>query len=172
MAKTDVILVKPISGLGGESDQVTVAAGYARNYLIPEGYAIPVTKANKRQLEVLQARKVARESRELNAATELAASLEKLLLTLQARTGEDGRLFGSVTAANISTELKQQFDVDVDRRKIHLESPIKTLGDHTVELRLHGEITAGLRVKLESINQAAAEQEATSTEEASAEASA
>jgi large subunit ribosomal protein L9 len=83
MAKTDVILVKPISGLGGESDQVTVAAGYARNYLIPEGYAIPVTKANKRQLEVLQARKVARESRELNAATELAASLEKLLLTLQ-----------------------------------------------------------------------------------------
>jgi large subunit ribosomal protein L9 len=77
-----------------------------------------------------------------------------------------------VTAANISTELKQQFDVDVDRRKIHLESPIKTLGDHTVELRLHGEITAGLRVKLESINQAAAEQEATSTEEASAEASA
>lgn len=172
MAKTDVILVKPISGLGGESDQVTVAAGYARNYLIPEGYAIPVTKANKRQLEVLQARKVARESRELNAATELAASLEKLLLTLQVRTGEDGRLFGSVTAANISTELKQQFDVDVDRRKIHLESPIKTLGDHTVELRLHGEITAGLRVKLESINQAAAEQETTSTEEASAEASA
>ncbi len=159
MAKTEVILVKPISGLGGESDQVQVAAGYARNYLIPEGLAIPVTAANKRQLEVLQARRTARESRELNAATELAGSLSKLLLTLKVRTGEDGRLFGSVTAANISTELKQQFDVDVDRRKIHLTEPIKTLGEHKVDLRLHGEITAELRVKVESINQVAAESE-------------
>lgn len=170
MAKTDVILVKPISGLGGESDQVKVAAGYARNYLIPEGLAIPVTSANKRQLEVLKARKMARESRELNAANELAASLSKLLLTLEVRTGEDGRLFGSVTAANISTELKQQFEVDVDRRKIHLENPIKTLGEHVVELRLHGEITAQLRVKVGSINQVAAEEEAASTEEKPAEA--
>jgi large subunit ribosomal protein L9 len=112
-----------------------------------------VTKANKRQLEVLKARKIARESRELSAATELAGSLSKLLLTLKARTGEDGRLFGSITAANISTELKQQFDVDIDRRKIHLESPIKHLGEHTADLRLHGDITAQLRVKLVSINQ-------------------
>ena len=154
MAKKEVILVKPISGLGGESDQVEVAAGYARNYLIPEGLAIPVTKANRRQLEVLKARKIARESRELSAATELAGSLSKLLLTLKARIGEEGRLFGSITAANISTELKQQFDVDVDRRKIHLESPIKHLGEHSVDLRLHGDISAKLRVKLVSINQA------------------
>ena len=167
MAKTEVILVKPISGLGGESDQVQVAAGYARNYLIPEGLAIPVTAANKRQLEVLSARKVARESRELNAANELAASLSKLLLSLQVRTGEDGRLFGSVTAANISTELKQQFDVDVDRRKIHLESPIKTLGEHSVDLRLHGEISAQLRVKIDSINQAATEEAAEPAEKTS-----
>tara|TARA_A100001037_G_scaffold304243_1_gene340429 strand:+ start:1485 stop:1997 length:513 start_codon:yes stop_codon:yes gene_type:complete len=159
MAKTQVILVRPVSGLGGESDQVEVAAGYARNYLIPEGIAIPVTEANRRQLEVLKARKVARESRELNAANELAASLSKLLLTLKVRTGEDGRLFGSVTAANISTELKQQFDVDVDRRKIHLDQPIKVLGDHSVELRLHGEITAELKVKVESINQVSVEPE-------------
>ena len=159
MAKTQVILVRPVSGLGGESDQVEVAAGYARNYLIPEGIAIPVTEANRRQLEVLKARKVARESRELNAANELAASLSKLLLTLKVRTGEDGRLFGSVTAANISTELKQQFDVDVDRRKIHLDQPIKVLGDHRVELRLHGEITAELKVKVESINQVSVEPE-------------
>ena len=159
MAKTQVILVRPVSGLGGESDQVEVAAGYARNYLIPEGIAIPVTEANRRQLEVLKARKVARETRELNAANELAASLSKLLLTLKVRTGEDGRLFGSVTAANISTELKQQFDVDVDRRKIHLDQPIKVLGDHRVELRLHGEITAELKVKVESINQVSVEPE-------------
>ncbi len=170
MAKTEVILVKPISGLGGESDQVQVAAGYARNYLIPEGLAIPVTAANKRQLEVLKARKVARESRELNAANELAGSLSKLLLSLQVRTGEDGRLFGSVTAANISTELKQQFDVDVDRRKIHLESPIKTLGEHLVDLRLHGEITAQLRVKIDSINQAATEEAAAEPAEKTSEA--
>jgi len=159
MAKTQVILVRPVSGLGGESDQVEVAAGYARNYLIPEGIAIPVTEANRRQLEVLKTRKVARESRELNAANELAASLSKLLLSLKVRTGEDGRLFGSVTAANISTELKQQFDVDVDRRKIHLDQPIKVLGNHSVELRLHGEITAELKVKVESINQVSVEPE-------------
>ncbi|MCS1407108.1 MAG: 50S ribosomal protein L9 [Verrucomicrobia subdivision 3 bacterium] len=166
MAKIEVVLVKPISGLGKESDQVQVAAGYARNYLIPEGFAIPVTEANKRQLAVLKMRQIARESRELNAANELVASLSKLLLTLKVRTGENGRLFGSVTAANISTELKQQFDVDVARRKIHLENPIKKLGEYVVELRLHGEITAELRVKVESINQAAVG-EAANTAEAS-----
>lgn len=159
MATTEVILVKPIIGLGGESDQVQVAAGYARNYLIPEGFAIPANKANKRQLEVLKVRKMARESRELNAAKELSASLSQLILTLKVRTGEGGRLFGSVTAANISTALKQQFEVEVDRRKIHLESPIRNLGEHVVELHLHGEIMGKLRVKLESINQLATEDE-------------
>lgn len=159
MARTEVILVKPIIGLGGESDQVQVAAGYARNYLIPEGFAIPANKANKRQLEVLKVRKMARESRELNAATELAASLSQLLLTLKVRTGEGGRLFGSVTAANIASALKQQFEVEIDRRKIHLENPIKTLGEHLVQLHLHGEITGQLRVKLESINQLPAKEE-------------
>ncbi len=155
MAKVEVVLVKPVSGLGSESDQLQVAAGYARNYLIPEGLAIPVTTANKRQLEVLKSRRVNREMCELNAANELAASLAKLILALKVRTGENGQLFGSVSAANISTELKQQFDVDVDRRKIHLENPIKKLGEYVVELKLHGKITAELRVKVESINQAA-----------------
>ena len=153
MAKKELILVKPVSGLGGESDRCQVAAGYARNYLIPQGLAIPATAANKRQLEVLKARRLNREMCELNAATELSSSLSKLILTLKARTGEKGRLFGSVSASNIAAELKQQFDVDVDRRKIHLENPIKEIGEYVVELKLHGKVTAELRVKVESANQ-------------------
>lgn len=153
MAKKEVILVKPVSGLGGESDRCQVAAGYARNYLIPQGLAIPATATNKRQLEVLKARRLNREMCELNAATELSSSLSKLILTLKARTGERGRLFGSVSASHIAAELKQQFDVDVDRRKIHLENPIKELGEYVVELKLHGKVTAELRVKVESLNQ-------------------
>ena len=153
MAKKEVILVKPVAGLGGESDRFQVAAGYARNYLIPQGLAIPATAANKRQLEVLKARRLNREMCELNAATELSSSLSKLILTLKARAGERGRLFGSVSAGKISAELKQQFDVDIDRRKIHLENPIKELGEYVVELKLHGKVSAELRVKVEGVNQ-------------------
>lgn len=167
MAKKEVILVKPVSGLGGESDRCQVTAGYARNYLIPQGLAIPATAANKRQLEALKARRLNREMCELNAATELSSSLSKLILTLKARAGERGRLFGSVSASNIAAELKQQFDVDVDRRKIHLENPIKELGEYVVELKLHGQVTAELRVKVESANQAKANDDAKETASAS-----
>ena len=163
MAKKEVILVKPVAGLGGESDRFQVAAGYARNYLIPQGLAIPATAANKRQLEALKARRLNREMCELNAATELSSSLSKLILTLKARTGERGRLFGSVSASHIAAELKQQFDVDVDRRKIHLENPIKELGEYVVELKLHGKVAAELRVKVESANQADADAKETAS---------
>ena len=155
MAKAEVILVRPVSGLGSESDRVEVTAGYARNYLIPGGYAVPLTASNRRRLEVLKARRIERESREVEAANELATSLSKLILTLKVRTGENGRLFGSVTPAKIAIELKQQFDVDIDKRKIHLEDPIKELGEFGVDLKLHGEIIAALKVRVESINQPA-----------------
>ena len=153
MAKTEVILIKNIVGLGGESDQVKVAAGYARNFLIPQGHAIPLSAGNKRRLEALRQRRAEREAHELNAMTELAKSLQKLVLTVKVKTGEDGKMFGHVTNGMIADELKHQFDISIDKRKIHTESGgIKKLGDHEVEMSLHADVKGTLRVKVESLN--------------------
>lgn len=150
MAKTEVILIQNIVGLGAESDQVKVAAGYARNFLFPQRLAIPLTGANKRRLEVLRQRRAEREAAELNAMTELAASIGKLLLKITVKTGDDGKMFGAVTAGSIADELKTQFAIALDKRKIHLDHPIRALGDHEIELRLHPDVQAKLKVLVES----------------------
>ncbi|MBM3838367.1 MAG: 50S ribosomal protein L9 [Verrucomicrobia bacterium] len=150
MPKTQVILTHNVIGLGAESDQVKVAAGFARNYLFPQGLAIPLTGANKRRLEVLRQRRAEREAHDLNSMTELSQSLSKLTLVLAVKTGEDGKMFGSVTAGTIADELKHQFEAAVDKRKIHLPQPIKKLGDYEVELRLHADVTTTLKVRVES----------------------
>lgn len=150
MAKTEVILTHNIVGLGGESDQVRVAAGYARNYLFPQGLAIPLTGSNKRRLESLKQRRAAREAHELNAMTELAKSISKLLCVLTVKTGEDGKMFGTVTTGMIADQLKTQFEITLDKRKIHLEQPIRTLGEHEVELRLHADVITTVKVRVES----------------------
>ncbi len=136
--KTEVILTSNIVGLGAESDQVKVAAGYARNYLFPQHLAIPLTHANKRRLESLKQRRAEREAHEFNTMSELAKGVTKLICVIKVKTGEDGKIFGTVTAGMISDELKHQFDITLDKRKIHTEHPIRALGDHDVELcRLH-----------------------------------
>lgn len=152
MAKTEVILIQNIVGLGAESDHVKVAAGYARNYLLPQGLAIPLTAANKRRLEALRQRRAEREATELNAMTELAASIGKLLLKLSVKTGDDGKMFGSVTAGTIADELKTQFAIALDRKKIHLEQSIRSLGEHEIEMHLHPDVNAKLKVLIESSN--------------------
>jgi large subunit ribosomal protein L9 len=150
MSKTEVILTHNIVGLGAESDQVKVAAGYARNYLFPQGFAIPLTGANKRRIEALKQRRATREGEELNHMTELSKSLSKLIAVLSVKTGEDGKMFGSVTSGAIADQLKTQFDVALDKKKIHLEHPIRTLGEHEVELRLHHDVVTTLKVRVES----------------------
>jgi large subunit ribosomal protein L9 len=152
MPKTEVILTHNIVGLGGESDQVKVAAGYARNYLFPQGFAIPLTGANKRRIESLKQRRAAREADELNHMTELSRSLSKLIAVVGVKTGEDGKMFGSVTSGTIADQLKTQFDVSLDKKKVHLEQPIRTLGEHEVELRLYHGVVTKLKVRVESIN--------------------
>lgn len=154
MPKTEVILTHNIVGLGGESDQVKVAAGYARNYLFPQGLAIPVTGTNKRRLEVLRQRRAEREAHEFNSMSELAKSITKLTCVVKVKSGEDGKLFGSVTSGTIADELKHQFDISLDKKKIHLEHPLRALGEHDVELRLHSDVKATLKVKIESSNPA------------------
>ncbi|MBI4663187.1 MAG: 50S ribosomal protein L9 [Verrucomicrobia bacterium] len=150
MPKTEVILTSNVVGLGAESDQIKVAAGFARNYLFPQGLAIPLTSANKRRLEVLRQRRAEREAHELNTMTELGSSLSKLTLVIAVKTGEDGKMFGSVTAGTIAEELKHQFEATVDKRKIHLPQAIKKLGDYDVELRLHADVVTTLKIRVES----------------------
>jgi large subunit ribosomal protein L9 len=152
MAKTEVILTHNIVGLGGESDQVKVAAGYARNYLLPQGYAVPLNGANKRRLESLKQRRAEREAHEFNTMSELAKGVAKLICLVKVKTGDDGKLFGTVTPGMIADELKHQFDIVLDKKKIHLETPIRTLGEHEVELRLHAELKSTLKVRVESLH--------------------
>jgi large subunit ribosomal protein L9 len=158
--KTEVILTSNIVGLGAESDHVKVAPGYARNYLFPQRLAIPLTQANKRQIEALQKRRAEREAHEFNTMSELAKAMANLVCVLTVKTGEDGKLFGAVTSGMIADELKHQFDVSLDKRKIHLDQPIKALGEYEIELHLHSDVKGKLKVRVESSTPVAAPAEA------------
>ena len=160
MAKTEVILTHNIVGLGGESDNVRVAAGYARNYLFPQRLAVPVTGANKRQIEALKQRRAEREAHEFNTMTELSKALSKMICVIKVKTGEEGKLFGAVTAGMIADELKHQFDIALDKKKIHLEHSIRTTGEYEVELNLHHDVKGTLKVRVESTTPAVAVAEA------------
>jgi large subunit ribosomal protein L9 len=152
MAKTEVILIQNVVGLGGESDQVKVSTGYARNYLVPHGMAIPVSQSNKRRLEVLRQRRAEREAKELNTMAELGKSLAKVTLTIAVKTGDDGKMFGSVTSGTIADALKTQLDVTLEKRKIHLEKAIHTLGEYEIELRLHPDVRSSFKLIVKSAN--------------------
>ena len=156
MAKTEVILTHNIVGLGGESDNVRVAAGYARNFLFPQRLAVPVTSANKRQIEALKQKRAEREAHEFNHMTDLAKALQKLVCVVKVKTGEDGKLFGSVTSGTIADELKHQFDITLDKKKIHLEHAIRAVGEFEVQLNLHAEVKGTLKVRVESTTPIAA----------------
>ena len=162
--KTEVILTSNIIGLGGESDQVKVASGYARNYLFPQGLAIPLTQSNKRRIEALKQRRAEREAHEFNTMSELAKGVTKLICVIKVKTGEDGKMFGTVTAGMIADELKHQFDITLDKRKIHLAHPIRTIGEQEVELRLHHDVNAMLKLRIESSNPLPAATEAPAPE--------
>ena len=149
--KTEVILTHNIVGLGAESDQVRVASGYARNYLFPQRLAIPLSGGNKRRLESLRQRRAVREAHEFNTMSELAKGLGKLVCVLKVKAGEDGKMFGAVTAGMIADELKHQFEVSLDKKKILLEHPIKQLGEYEVELHLHADVKGTLKVRVENI---------------------
>lgn len=152
MPKTEVILIQNVVGLGGESDQVKVSAGYARNYLVPHGLAVPISQGNKRRLEALRQRRAEREAKELNTMAELGKSLAKVTLTIAVKTGDDGKMFGSVTSGTIADALKTQLDVTLEKRKIHLEKAIHALGEYEVELRLHPDVRSSFKLVVKSSN--------------------
>ncbi len=154
--KTEVILTHNIVGLGAESDQVKVAPGYARNFLYPQRLAIPLTQANRKHIEALKRKRAEREAHEFNTMTELAKGVQKLICIVKVKTGEDGKMFGSVTSGMIADELKHQFDISLDKKKIHLEHPIKAIGEYEIELHLHADVKSTLKVHVQSLTAIAA----------------
>lgn len=147
MDHVKLILSEDVPSLGHAGDLVSVRPGYARNYLLPQGKAIPATESKVRELEHHKrviAEKVAREQKTLEAVRD---RIENLELQITANAGEEGRLFGSVTSAQVA-ELLAERGVEVDRRKIELDEPIKEIGDHEVRIRLHRELVARARVKV------------------------
>lgn len=151
MAYSEILLVKPVENLGGEGDQVKVRAGYARNYLLPRGIAVPLTGANRKQVEALKKRRAERESQELSGAQELAKKLEKTSLAFAVKTGEGGRMFGAITGNDIHDKLVAA-GFTIEKRRIHLHTPVKTLGQHTVKIKLHADVTVELNFDVVSEN--------------------
>jgi len=143
----EVILRETVESLGRRGEIVKVATGYARNYLLPRKLALPVTEANKRQVERERRVADAREADELRSAEALAARIATLECVLARRVGETETLYGSVTSADLAEWLAKQ-QIEVDRRRIQLGEPIKHLGEQRVPIKLHRDVVAQLQVRV------------------------
>lgn len=174
-----VILLKELKGKGGEGDVIDVAPGFANNYLLRNGYAVLATKGNLKQLEQRKGNIAKREEKRIADANELQAKLQGAAVKVDAKVGEEGVLFGSVTTTMIAEALKNELGIEVDKRRIDVGAPIKTAGEHTVSVSLYRDIKASVKLLVamdapedeaaETENVVAAELEAAS-EEPSAEA--
>lgn len=140
-----IILREDIENLGRRGDVVNVAAGYGRNYLLPKGKAYRHTPGNERKVEAERHLVRIREAREKGAAEELAAKLSQISTTIVRKVGEQDTLYGSVTSSDVGEALAKE-GFEIDRRRIHLEEPIKTVGIYTVPVKLHPEVTAEVKV--------------------------
>ena len=141
----EVILKEDVAKLGSRGDVVKVAEGYGRNFLLPRKLAIEATSGNKKVIEQMRAAALRRSAKEKAQAEELSKQFDGLSLSFQRRSGEHDQLFGSVTSSDLADALDRK-GFNVDRRKIQLHEPLKTLGEFTVPVRLHKEVTAHLKV--------------------------
>lgn len=141
-----VILIKDVKGVGKAGEVVKVSDGYARNMLLPRGLATEATEGNVRNLEKQKAIQEASRQKELAEAKELAAKLAQLKVTILTKSGEGGRLFGSITSKDIAEALTEQHKISIDKRKFVLENPIKHTGDYEIDIKIFTEVTAKLKV--------------------------
>ncbi|MCD8482759.1 MAG: 50S ribosomal protein L9 [Verrucomicrobia bacterium] len=151
MAHSELLLLQPIENLGNEGDQVTVRAGYARNYLLPRKLAVPVTRANSRHINALRERAEKRLAQELEGARAIAAKLEKVSIAFAVQTGPGGKMFGSITAQDLVDRLAQE-GISLEKRQVNLYTPVKSLGKHTTRVRLHAEVTVEVDFEVVSEN--------------------
>jgi len=147
MANTTILLREDIDALGGRGEIVKVKAGYARNYLLPQGLATLATKGNVKQIERERELLLKKAANERATADAQADKMRSLVLTFERKAGEQGALYGSVTSMDIAEELQKR-GYEVDRHRLHLREPLKRLGDFTVPLRLHREVTVDLQIKV------------------------
>jgi len=143
-----LILTQEVSGLGAPGDVVDVAAGYGRNYLLPRGFAMQWTRGAEKQVELIRRARAAREIRTVEDARSVAGQLERVTARLTRRAGANGRLFGSVGPSDIAAAIRAAGGPDVDRRKIVVSDPIKSIGAHRVQVRLHPEVSAGVTIEI------------------------
>lgn len=144
-----VILKQEVEKLGKTGDIVKVAPGYGRNYLIPRKFAVEATPGNVKIIEIEKLAHAKRDQRDKDSAALLAQELLKLNVIVRKRTGAEGALYGSVTAQDIAEFLAAR-QIEIDKRKIHLEDPIKAIGEHHVPIRLHREVTVTIKVVVDS----------------------
>ena len=167
-----VILLQELKGKGGEGDVIDVAQGFADNFLLPNKIAIKATKGNLKQLEQRRHKIEKREAARLRTADDVQKALDGKSLTIIAKVGEDGQLFGSVTPVMIAAAIKEQLDIEIDRKKVDLRKPIKTAGDHVASIAVYRDIKAEINVSVKSEEMLAAEAasaEAAAAAEAAAE---
>lgn len=143
-----VIMLKDLKGTGRAGDVVKVSDGYARNMLIPKGIAKEATEGNIRSLEKAKAVQVEKAAADKGTAQNLATKINELTVNIATKGGEGGRLFGSITSKDITEALKEQHGIEIDKKKMLLDSPIKHTGDFNVEIKLFSEVIAVLKVKV------------------------
>jgi large subunit ribosomal protein L9 len=143
-----LILTQEVTGLGAPGDVVDVAAGYGRNYLVPRGLAMQWTRGAEKQIELIRRARSAREIRTLDDAKAAATKLATMHVRVESRAGRGGRLFGAISTADIVAAVKAAGGPPLDKRKIEVRNPIKTVGAHQVAIRLHPEVSATLNVEV------------------------
>jgi large subunit ribosomal protein L9 len=141
-----VILLKDVKGTGKAGEVIKVSDGHARNLLIPKGLAKEATEGNVRSLEKQKSIAADKKAAEKEAAQELSEKLQALTVSIVTKCGEGGKLFGSITSKDISEELKKQHKIDIDKKKFSMDTPIKHIGEFSVEVKLYSGVTATVKV--------------------------
>lgn len=151
MATTDILLLSPVEGLGGEGEQVTVKAGYARNFLFPQKIALPVNRANSKYIQALQKRRAAREAQEFEGANAIAQRLASLGIAFSVKTGEGGKMFGAITVNDLIKRFEEE-GLAITKKQVALYTPVKSLGKHSTKISLHKEVKVDFEFEIVSEN--------------------
>jgi large subunit ribosomal protein L9 len=145
-----VILKADVKSVGKKGEVINASDGYARNFLFPRNLAVEATEGNMKSLENHRAKEAQKKSEELQAAREVAKKLSDLTVTIQAKSGANGKLFGSITSKEISEKLKEQHAIDIDKKKIVLDEAIKVAGTYEVEVKVYPEVSGKLKVNIQN----------------------
>lgn len=151
MANAELLLLQPVEDLGNEGDTVTVKTGYARNYLLPNGLAIPVTRSNRKQIEALRQRAEKRRITELESAKAIEQQLAGIQIVFAVKTGPGGKMFGAVTAQDLIEKIGEN-GIELEKKQVNLYTPVKSLGRHTTRIRLHHDIAVDFDFEVVSEN--------------------